>query len=106
MLGISSLQFQYNRLTHTKMEMKFAADETAATAALAVDIRSYSRGILKFDEAAAINSGNKIIENNMKYKLFKVKYNFLYADTLSPKVVVEISMDGMKVCSKYEYVIF
>lgn len=99
-----SLQFKCNEMLYRKTQMKMAADEGAATAALMIDKEAYKRGELKLDTEGGKKKADDVIENNMGRIQVTTSYTYGYTDDNNPWVTVILEFNGMKASSQYEYI--
>ena len=95
---IMSYQFQCNRL-----QLKYVADEAAATGALCFDEVSFGEGRLLFDRKRAMKKAEQIIAYNLQNSKLIWKISFADQDVQRPSVTITIEKDRLKIMSKYDY---
>ena len=100
---IMSYQFQCNRLLREKQQLKYVADEAAATAALCFDEVSFGEGRLLFDRKRAMKKAEQIIAYNLQNSKLIWKISFEDQDVQRPSVTITIEKDRLKIMSKYDY---
>ncbi|NLD10906.1 hypothetical protein [Aminicella lysinilytica] len=101
---ITGMQFTCNQMLHTKQEMKFAADEAAATAALCLDEEAFGDGNLYFNKEKAGAQAKAMAGLNMPKGKCKVDIEFFAGER--PAVKVIIKRGRLTAVSKYEYVAY
>ena len=99
---ISGMQLYCNGMLHSRQDLKFAADEAAATAALCLNRSDYANGSITFDKAEAERCAEEIAGLNLKKDKFKLEISYLSGNR--PAVVVTIRQGVLKAHSRYEYV--
>lgn len=103
-VSITGMQFQCNSMLHTRQEMKFAADEAAATAALCLDRNTYGEGILSFDKDKAKASAETMAALNMQKGNYTIALDYLEGKKPGVKVIIE--KGKLRAASEYEYVAY
>lgn len=106
-LTIMQLQFQCNELLRRKQNLKYAADEAAASAALCCDDESFGIGVLKFDRRTAQKRAEETIRLNLTGRYeenLRWEIRFFDEEQDRPHFVVTIYQRELKAVSTYEYV--
>lgn len=102
-LTIMQYQFRCNNLLREKQQLKYAADEAAASAGLCFDEESFGQGQLRFDRKKAMEKAEQMITYNLGRKDILWKIAFSDQD-LRPSVTITIETEKLKAVSKYEHV--
>lgn len=102
-ITIMSYQFQCNRLLREKQQLKYVADEAAATAALFFNEVSFGEGKILFDRKTAMKKAEQIIAYNLQNSKLIWKISFADQDVQRPSVTITIEKDRLKIMSKYDY---
>ena len=97
-------QNRWNITYHKVLELKYAADEAAATACLCLDLAAYGQGRIDFDRAEAERKARAITAANLKSPEFDLRFFYIYGSR--PGVGVHLRKDGLGARSVYEYVAF
>ena len=100
MVTVMGLQTSLNELMHRGQELKFAADEAAATAGLCIDPEAYGEGIIRFDREKAREEALAITRLNGKQG---ASLSIQYEEGEHPAVTVRLKQGELQVHSKYEY---
>ncbi len=108
-LSIMQFQFQCNELLRKKQNLKYAADEAAASAALCFDEASFGSGVFRFDRTAAREKAAKVISLNLPEEQGEsIRWELTFSDERQdhPYVEVTIRQERLRAVSVYEYVGF
>lgn len=105
-LSVISLQMKCNQLIRQKQELKFMADEAAASAGLCIDPHRFGEGELVLDKEKAIGTAQEIVKQNMPGKEVETKVLFVAAGAKGTAVTVILSCDNLKATSTYEFVAY
>lgn len=106
-LTIMQYQFTLNHLLSQKAELKYAADEAAATAGLCIDAQMYGEGNLCFDKEKARKRAEQSLEYNLNVSEnddVKWEIHFEEGEDQRPKVIVRVHQGKMNIVSVYEHV--
>lgn len=103
-MTMTGMQYRCNAVLHKKQDMKFAADEAAATAALCIDREAFGQGVIKIrrDEAERVAADMAALD--LKEQDAEIAVEF--SDGERPMVKVTITDGRLRVTSEYEYVAY
>lgn len=101
-LTISSMQLSCNEMLKDEQDLKFAADEAAATAVLCLNKFEFGNGNITFNKKTSERRAREITRVNLRNKDFKLALRYLEGET--PAVEVWLRQGKLKAHSKYEYV--
>ncbi|HKM28121.1 MAG TPA: hypothetical protein VJY37_00400 [Anaerovoracaceae bacterium] len=77
MTTIIYFQIDCNEMIRYKQQLKFAADEAAATASVCIDMDSFGEGLHVYDDATAVVKAKEIIELNLASKAVTFDISFV-----------------------------
>ena len=103
-MTMMGMQSSCNHMLHTRQEMKFAADEAAATAALCIDRRAFGEGLIRLDRVEAERSARIMAHMNLREQNYDFRIEFPREQDAAVRVV--ITEGRLSVTSEYEYVAF
>ena len=101
-MTMTGMQYRCNSVLHRKQDMKFAADEAAATAALCIDREAFGQGIIKIRRAEAERAARDMAWLNLGKESGKLGIRF--TEGVRPTVTVIITEGKLRAESEYEYV--
>lgn len=100
MTFVMGMQTDFDRLLHQGQELKFAADEAAATAGLCIDPESYGDGLIRFDRERAEGEAREMTALNLKGN---ADLAIRFREDEHPSVTVILRKGRLQVHSEYEY---
>lgn len=110
-LTIMQYQFQLNHLLRQKADLKYAADEAAASAGLCYDEEGFGDGVLRFDRRKAEEKAGEMIRLNLSASGSENQgdeiswaLDFDDEEKERPKVTVSLRQGRLLVRSEYEHV--
>ena len=104
LVAAMGFQNQWNLMYHRSLELKYAADEAAATACLCIDRQAYGQGYIDFDRGEAERKARAIVCDNLKGSDFRMELTFHTG--ARPGVSVRLRKGELGARSTYEYVTY
>lgn len=103
-ITVIGFQMECNQLLRQKQNLKFMADEAAASASLCIKPYDFGEGKLVFDQEKATAVAQEIVKQNMPGKEVNTQVFFMMTGEKRTAVTVRLMWDNLTETSTYEYV--